>query len=176
LATFYTIGHSTRSLDELIAVLKAHSIQTLVDIRCFPQSRRLPHFNRENLERSLPNADIRYQWLKTLGGYRKKIRDDSPNVGLRNQSFRNYADHMLTGNFKEGIANLQKVAEQCRTAYMCAERSYFQCHRRLVSDYLTTHGHQVLHIYGDGPAQPHQLTAEANLVNGEMIYGGHLLF
>jgi len=86
LATLYTIGHSTRSLDELIAVLQAHSIQTLVDIRSFPMSRRLPHFNREALEKTLAEAGIRYLWLKELGGRRKKIRDDSPNLALRNDS------------------------------------------------------------------------------------------
>jgi uncharacterized protein (DUF488 family) len=87
--TLYTIGHSTRTLAELIAVLKTHSIATLVDIRAFPVSRRLPHFNRESLEAGLPGADIRYIWMKALGGYRKKTLDSSPNTGLRNPSFRN---------------------------------------------------------------------------------------
>jgi hypothetical protein len=103
LATLYTIGHSTRTLPELIAALQAHSIETLVDIRSFPMSRRLPHFNRESLESALPAAGIRYLWMKALGGYRKKIRDDSPNVALRNVSFRNYADHMLTPEFEGAI-------------------------------------------------------------------------
>ena len=105
LATLYTIGHSTRTLDELIAVLQAHSIETLVDIRAFPMSRRLPHFNRESLEQALPSAGIRYLWMKALGGYRKKIRDDSPNLALRNASFRNYADYMLTPEFERQSRN-----------------------------------------------------------------------
>ena len=128
-ATLYTIGHSTRSFAELIEVLSAHQIKTLVDIRSFPVSRRLPHFNREALEKSLPEAGISYVWIKELGGYRKKIRDDSPNLALRSPGFRNYADHMLTEDFQRGTAQLLKLAEQSRTAYMCAERLYFRCHR-----------------------------------------------
>ena len=99
MATLYTIGHSTRTLDDLIATLQAHQIETLVDIRAFPMSRRLPHFNRDSLEQSLPAAGIRYVWMKALGGYRKKVLDESPHIALRNQSFRNYADYMLTPEF-----------------------------------------------------------------------------
>jgi uncharacterized protein (DUF488 family) len=91
-ATIYTIGHSTRTLDELVAALHGYGIKTLVDIRSFPMSRRLPHFNRESLEQELPRCGIAYIWMKELGGRRKKMRDDSPNTGLRNESFRNYAD------------------------------------------------------------------------------------
>src|ERR1700740_234296 len=141
MATLYTIGHSTRSLDELIAVLQHHSIQTLVDIRAFPVSRRLPHFNRESLESGLAAAGIRYVWMKALGGYRKKTREDSPHVAIRNQSFRNYADYMLTAEFENAMTELITLAESSRTAYMCAERVYFRCHRMLVSDWLIAHGH-----------------------------------
>jgi uncharacterized protein (DUF488 family) len=176
LATLHTIGHSTRSFDELLAALQAHSIHTLVDIRAFPRSRRLPHFNRENLERALPNVGIDYVWMKELGGYRKKTRDDSPNVALRNQSFRNYADHMLTTEFQAAAAKLLRVAEHSPTAYMCAERMYFQCHRMLVSDYLVAHGNTVLHIDATGPAKPHKLTAEARVIDGELVYAGDRLF
>jgi uncharacterized protein (DUF488 family) len=175
-ATLYTIGHSTRPLDEFIAVLQAHSIQTLADIRSFPMSRRLPHFNRESLEKTLPEAGIRYVWLKALGGRRNKLRDDSPNTALRNDSFRNYADYMLTEDFRSGIAELIKLAEQSRTAYMCAERVYFHCHRMLVSDWLVAQGHEVFHIDGTGPVKGHVLMAEARLTNGEVIYRGDRLF
>jgi uncharacterized protein (DUF488 family) len=175
LATFYTIGHSTRPLDQFIAVLQAHSIQTLVDIRSFPMSRRLPHFNRESLEKSLPEAGSRYLWLKELGGRRKKIRDDSPNIALRNDSFRNYADYMLTEDFQRAAGALIQVAEQSRTAYMCAERVYFHCHRMLVSDWLVAHGHEVLHIDGTGPVRQHELMAEARLIDGQLIYRGDRL-
>jgi uncharacterized protein (DUF488 family) len=174
-ATLYTIGHSTRALDEFVAMLQAHSIQTLVDIRSLPMSRRLPHFNREALEKTLAEAGIRYLWLRELGGRRKKIRDDSPNVALRNDSFRNYADYMLTEEFQDGMAELVKLGEQSRTAYMCAERVYFRCHRMLVSDWLVAHDHEVLHIDGTGPARPHKLMSEARLIDGQVIYRGDRL-
>ena len=176
MATLYTIGHSTRTLAELIAVLQAHSIETLLDIRSFPMSRRLPHFNRESLESALPEAGIRYVWMKALGGYRKKIRDDSPNIALRNVSFRNYADHMMTPEFEEAVAELVGLGEQSRTAYMCAERVWFHCHRMLVSDWLVAHGHTVLHIDGEAAPRPHKLTAEARLVDGKVVYTGDRLF
>src|SRR5258707_2338577 len=108
----YTIGHSTRTLDELIEALQAHSVKTLVDIRAFPMSRRLPHFNRESLEKALPAAGIGYVWMKELGGHRKKIRDDSPNIALRNDSFRNYADFMLTPEFEAATQRLVELAEK----------------------------------------------------------------
>jgi uncharacterized protein (DUF488 family) len=175
LAALYTIGHSTRTLDELIAALKAHEIATLVDIRAFPMSRRLPQFNREALERSLPAVGMRYVWMKALGGYRKKILDESPNIALRNDSFRNYADYMLTGEFEQAMAEMLALAEHSRTAYMCAERVYFHCHRMLVSDWLVAHGHEVLHIDAEGPVKPHRLTAEARTVDDKLIYRGDRL-
>ena len=174
-ATVFTIGHSTRTLDELVGLLRAHGVRTLVDIRAFPMSRRLPHFNRESLEKSLPAAGIRYVWMKALGGRRKKIRDDSPNVALRSPSFRNYADYMLTEDFQQAIDKVLTLAEHSLTAYMCAERLYFRCHRMLVSDWLVAHGHEVLHIDGTGPAKPHQLMAEARLTDGRVIYRGDCL-
>ncbi len=175
MARLYTVGHSTRPLDDLIETLQAHSIQTLVDIRAFPMSRRLPQFNRESLEKSLPAAGIRYVWMKALGGYRKKSREDSPNSGLRNASFRNYADYMLTTEFENAMTDLVALAGS-RTAYMCAERVYFRCHRMLLSDWLVAHGHEVLHIDGTGPVKPHRLMAEARMLEGKLIYRGDRLF
>lgn len=198
MSTLYTIGHSTRTLEELIAALHAHGITTLVDIRAFPMSRRMPHFNRESLEIELAKRSIDYVWMKELGGHRKKIRDDSPNTGLRNDSFRNYADYMLTPEFAAAIERLLKIAHETadnvaptlspkegeehgapagRTAYMCAERVYFQCHRMLVSDYLTAHGHTVLHIEDEKRVpRPHKLMAEAHLVEGKLLYNAQQLF
>jgi uncharacterized protein (DUF488 family) len=175
MATLFTIGHSTRSLDELIAALHAHSIGTLADIRSFPMSRRLPYFNRESLENTLPASGIQYVWIKELGGRRKKSRDDSPNVALRNDSFRNYADYMLSSEFEGAIANLIELGKQSRTAYMCAERGYFRCHRMLVSDWLVAHGHEVLHIDDAKPPRPHTLMREARIINGQLIYRGDRL-
>src|SRR5271165_6478364 len=159
-------------------------------------SRRLPHFNRESLEVELPKHSIDYIWMKELGGRRKKIRNDSPNTGLRNGSFRNYADYMLTPEFAQAIGRLLEITKETadsstafgssgdltplgmtrvksagNTAIMCAERVYSQCHRMLVSDYLTAHGHMVLHIDGDKhPPREHKLTPEARLVDGKLLY------
>jgi len=174
-ATLYTIGHSTRALDELIGALKAHSIEVLVDIRSLPMSRRLPHFNRESLEKSLPMEGIRYIWMRSLGGRRKKIREDSPHIAMRSPSFRNYADYMLTEEFERAATEMVSLAEESRTAYMCAERVYFQCHRMLVSDWLVAHGHEVLHIDATGPVKPHKLMLEARLIDGKVIYRGDRL-
>ncbi len=193
MATIYTIGHSTRTFDELVAALQAHDIRTLVDIRAFPMSRRMPHFNRESLEVELPKQGIAYVWMKELGGRRKKIRNDSPNIGLRNESFRNYADYMLTDEFAEGVGRLLEITRRSadpsaspgmtiaeiegNTAIMCAERMYFQCHRMLVSDYLAAHGHTVLHIDDNHhPLREHKLMAEARLVDGKLLYDAQQLF
>lgn len=176
MATLYTIGHSTRSFEELVSALKAHGVETLVDIRAFPVSRRLPHFNRESLESELPNHGIRYFWMKALGGYRKATRKNSPHIALRNANFRNYADYTLTSEFEQAMAELLQIAENSRTAYMCAERVFFHCHRMIVSDWLTAHGHEVLHIDAEGPVRAHKLTAEARLVDDQVIYRGDRLF
>ena len=153
-----------------MAALQGHQIGTLVDIRAFPMSRRLPHFNRDSLEKTLPEARIHYLWMKPLGGYRRKIRQESPHIALRNSSFRNYADYMLTPEFERAMAELIRIAERQPTAYMCAERVYFRCHRMLVSDWLVAHGHEVLHIDGTGPVKPHRVTAEARMVDGRLLY------
>lgn len=175
MAVLYTIGHSTRTIDELVGALKAHRIQNLADIRAFPMSRRLPHFNRDSLQQTLPAAGVHYEWMKGLGGYRKKILEESPNIALRNQSFRNYADYMLSPEFEQSMTELLALAESSRTAYMCAERPYFRCHRMLVSDWLVAHGHQVRHIDASGPVKPHALTAEARIIEGLLIYRGDRL-
>jgi uncharacterized protein (DUF488 family) len=174
-ARIYTIGHSTRSIEELIATLEAHAIKTLVDIRAFPRSRRWPQFNREALGQSLDSAGIRYVWMKALGGYRKQITAESSHIALRNPSFRNYADHMLTAEFEKAAEALIALAEDSRTAYMCAERLHFRCHRMLVSDWMVAHGHEVLHIDDRAQAKPHDLTAEARLIGGRLIYRGDRL-
>jgi uncharacterized protein (DUF488 family) len=198
LATIYTIGHSTRTLEELVAALESHGIARLVDIRAFPASRRLPHFNRESLELELPKAGIAYVWMQELGGRRKKMRSDSPNTALRNDSFRNYADYMMTEQFAAAIEKLLAIAEATAdpslrspaatslvmttrersggVAIMCAERMWFQCHRMMVSDYLTAQGHTVLHI-DDEKREPrlHKLMAEARVVDGKLVYDGGML-
>lgn len=113
--------------------------------------------------------------MKALGGYRKKTVDNSPHIALRNDSFRNYADYMLTADFEKAVAELIALADQTPTAYMCAERVYFHCHRMLVSDWLVAHGHEVLHIDAEGPVRPHKLTVEARMIDGRLLYRGDRL-
>src|SRR5215469_8887471 len=134
MATVFTLGHSTRELADFSRVLKAHEIRLLVDIRAFPASRRYPHFNREHLELWLPEIGCDYLWEKDLGGRRGKQMpaDESPNVALRNPSFRNYADYMLSEQFRQAAQRIVEFAEKGRTAIMCAELLYFRCHRMLV--------------------------------------------
>ncbi len=176
MATIYTIGHSTRSLAELVDALGAHGIKTLVDIRAFPMSRRHPQFNRENLEHELPKAGIEYVWKKDLGGHRKKQLENSPNTALRSDSFRNYADYMLTSRFQTAAAEVRQLAECHPTAIMCAERVWFRCHRMMVSDYYTAHGDIVEHIDATGPTRRHTLMKEAQLMDGKLLYNGGQLF
>jgi uncharacterized protein (DUF488 family) len=177
MATIYTVGHSTRELADFTALLQAHAVELLVDIRAFPMSKRMPHFNRERLELWLPDAGIEYRWVKELGGRRKKTLKESPNVALRNDSFRNYADYMLSTDFQSAAAQIAKTAEQQRAAIMCAEKMWFQCHRMLVSDYFVAQGHTVRHIIeSDREPAEHKLTREAHIVDGRLLYRGDRLF
>ena len=177
MATIFTIGHSTRDLADFSRVLQAHDIRLLMDIRAFPMSRRYPHFNRENLERWLPEIGCDYLWEKDLGGRRGKQMppEQSPNIAMRNPSFRNYADYMLSDKFQQAIVRLVGLSEKNKTSIMCAEQLYFRCHRMLVSDYLVSHGHTVLHILDDKPPKPHVLTQEARVIDGRLVYRGDYL-
>jgi uncharacterized protein (DUF488 family) len=175
--TVYTIGHSTRDLADFSRVLQAHDIRLLEDIRAFPMSRRHPHFNRENLEMWLPEIGCGYVWEKDLGGRRKQQMPamESPNLALRNQSFRNYADHMLSPRFAQATDRLIERAAAQNTAIMCAEALYFHCHRMLVSDYLVSRGHTVLHILDEKPPKEHALTKDARIIEGKLVYRGDYL-
>jgi uncharacterized protein (DUF488 family) len=167
--TIWTIGHSTRTFDEFIDMLKSFQIELVADIRSFPGSRRYPHFNKEALEVSLPENNIKYIHLRELGG-RRKTRPDSINTGWRLDAFRGYADYMETDAFKTAITELEHFASQERTAYMCSEAVWWRCHRSLVSDYLKNRGWTVIHIMGAGMAQEHPYTSVAEIVNGELRY------
>jgi uncharacterized protein (DUF488 family) len=168
----YTIGHSNRSLDEFIALLRQFGIETLADIRRLPGSRKFPHFDRENLERVLPGHGLEYIWLPQLGGLRRRRKGlDSPNMGLTSPGFRAYADYMDSDDFRAGIRQLLSVASQSTTAYMCAEALYWRCHRRLLSDYLVAHGVEVLHIMGPKKLSAHNMTeGSAVMTEGKVIY------
>jgi uncharacterized protein (DUF488 family) len=160
----FTIGHSTHPLDRFLTLLNEHEIEALVDIRRFPGSRRQPHFNRDNLAPAVQQAGLEYHWLEALGGRRSKEKNTaSKNLGLRNESFRNYADYMATEGFQLAVAQLLATASRKRTAFMCAEGLFWQCHRRLVSDFLLTKGITVQHIMPSGDLRPHTLTAGARV-------------
>ena len=177
MATVFTIGHSTRDLADFSRVLQAHDIGALEDIRAFPMSRRYPHFNRESLELWLPEIGCEYAWEKDLGGRRGRQMpvDESPNVALRNPSFRNYADYMLSAPFQGAIERLLERAQKKRTAIMCAEYVYFRCHRMLVSDYLVAHGQQVWHMLDEKAPTAHKLSKDARIVKGKLVYRGDYL-
>jgi uncharacterized protein (DUF488 family) len=165
----WTLGHSTRTIYEFVAILKSFHINALVDIRSFPGSKRFPHFNKENLELSLPKYDINYFHLINLGG-RRKPKPDSKNIAWRNASFRGYADYMETDLFKNEIEKLEQLAEKERTAYMCSEAVWWRCHRSMVSDYLKMRGWMVMHIMDMEKAQEHPYTKPARIENGGLFY------
>jgi uncharacterized protein (DUF488 family) len=175
LKTIWTIGHSTRTLDELLLLLNSFHITMLVDIRNYPGSRRYPHFNKEALEISLPSRDIHYIHLKELGGRRTPV-EGSTNTAWRNQAFRGYADYMQTNEFKKAINTLELVAEKQPTAYMCSEAVWWSCHRALVSDYLKWKGWTVMHIMASQKATEHPYTKPASVVNGVLRYDEPDLF
>jgi uncharacterized protein (DUF488 family) len=165
----WTIGHSTRSLDEFITLLEVHRIQVLVDIRTFPGSRRYPHFNKENLTVSLNAKSIQYHHMAGLGGRRKPL-PDSRNSAWRHPAFRGYADHMNTDEFKNQIRELETIAGMARTAYMCSEAPWWKCHRALVSDYLKVRGWTVLHIITGSKVTEHPFTSPAKTSQGQLFY------
>jgi uncharacterized protein (DUF488 family) len=169
----FTIGHSTRSIDEFIEMLESFSIETLVDVRSFPGSRRYPHFNREALRDSLAAAAIDYAHVPELGG-RRKPRADSLNMTWRNESFRGYADYMETDEFRSGIQRLLSLARTGRTVIMCSEAVWWRCHRSMISDYLKAKGVEVIHILAADKSQAHPYTSAARIVNGELSYRGVL--
>ncbi|MEO6905959.1 MAG: DUF488 domain-containing protein [Ginsengibacter sp.] len=165
----WTIGHSTRTLEEFIEMLNSFKIEIVVDIRSFPGSRKFPQFNKESLQVTLPENDIEYIHLKKLGG-RRKVNPDSKNTSWRHLAFRAYADYMETDDFKEGIKELEQIILKKRTAYMCSEAVWWRCHRSMVSDYLKVHGWKVMHIMAVGKEQQHPFTAPVRIVNGELTY------
>ncbi|HXH39827.1 MAG TPA: DUF488 domain-containing protein [Thermoanaerobaculia bacterium] len=165
----HTIGHSTRSLDELVALLGGHGIGLLADIRRFPGSKRYPHFASEAMAAWLPEHGIAYMHMPALGG-RRKPRADSPNTAWRNEQFRAYADYMATDEFRAAVDKLVFLGEQQRVAIMCAEAVPWRCHRNLVADELTRRGIEVLHIIGHDPAKRHVLNPNARVEDDHLVY------
>ncbi|HDR8964013.1 DUF488 domain-containing protein [Burkholderia vietnamiensis] len=170
---FYTIGHSNRTLGELVAMLRAVDITLLVDIRKMTRSRTNPQFNEATLPDALAAADIGYEHIAELGGLRGKSRDvpDALNGFWRNRSFHRYADYALSPEFRAGLARLIALGEQQRCALMCSEAVWWRCHRRIVSDYLLARGETVLHIMGLNRVEPARITAGATVRDdGAVVY------
>ena len=173
----WTIGHSTRKIDDFISLLKENEINLLVDVRAWPGSKRYPQFNKDVLAESLNAHGIRYEHFPELGGKRKS-KPDSRNTAWRNASFRGYADYMETEPFQKGIERLLAFARSdgreavtpCAIAIMCAEAVWWRCHRSLIADYLKARGLEVLHILGANKVEPHPYTSASRIVNGELSY------
>ena len=168
----WTVGHSTKSADEFLALLEAHRIEQIADIRTVPKSGRHPQFNKDALDAFLVAHGRAYRHFPSLGGLRKPRRD-SMNTAWRHPSFRGYADHMETPAFQDGVAALLEFATR-PTAVMCAEAVWWQCHRQLLSDALVARGVTVRHILGLDAAKPHRLSEFARVVDGRVHYPGLL--
>jgi len=169
----WTVGHSTRAADEFNQILLSHNIEALVDVRSFPGSRRYPHFNREELTSNLKAVGLTYTHLPALGG-RRQSSPNSKNTAWQNASFRAYADHLDTEEFKKGIDALLSLAAKAPTAVMCAEALWWRCHRSLIADYLKAQGVEVIHILTAEKTEGHPYTSAARIVEGRLSYEGLL--
>jgi uncharacterized protein (DUF488 family) len=175
ISRIWTVGHSTREIGVFISLLEENGIKLLVDVRSWPGSKRYPQFNRETLAESLADAGIRYEHFPELGG-RRKPKPDSRNTAWRNASFRGYADHMETEEFRKGVERLLDLAREAGpTAIMCAEAVWWRCHRSLISDDLKAQGNDVMHILDASKIEPHPFTSAARVVNGELRYSAEAL-
>jgi uncharacterized protein (DUF488 family) len=172
--TVFTIGHSTRSAEEFVALLREAGVDHVVDVRRFPFSRRYPHFNGEALAATLAAAGIGYRHEPALGGRRGRRRDGapSPHTLWREQAFANYADYAETPEFRAALeTGVLRLARDHRPAVMCAEAVWWRCHRRIIADYLLAQGVSVMHIMGSGKVDPAKLTPGAHvLTNGTLVY------
>lgn len=156
MSRFFTIGHSTRTQEELKEILRDARIDAVIDVRRFPGSKRHPHLGREELQRSLPASDISYEWWGEELGGRRSPRPASRHIAWRNVSFRGYADHIDTEAFRSAIEELERRAATERLAFMCAEAVWWRCHRRLIADALLLRSHEVEHL-GLGRHEEHRL-------------------
>ena len=169
--TFYTVGHSTRSIEEMIALLRAHGVTRIVDVRRYPGSRRFPHFAREALAEHLGQAGVEYVHEPALGG-RRRPSPDSPNTWWRNAQFRAYADHLASDEFQQALERVIAGADDAATALMCAEAVHWRCHRQLIADVLVSRGHEVRHIQSETRAEPHALNESARVEDDHLVYPG----
>lgn len=166
----WTLGHSNRSWEGFLALLRSQRIEQVVDVRRFPGSRKHPQFGQEELPRHLAEADIAYLRIEELGG-RRKGNPESTHTVWRNPAFRAYADYMDTDDYRRGRANLLELAADRRTAIMCSEAVWWRCHRSMIADDLKSAGHCVLHIMSPTQVVEHPYTAAARVVDGKLVYG-----
>jgi len=174
---FYTIGHSTRGIDEFVALLRGPGLRLVVDVRTVPRSRTNPQYNRESLPDSLAAFQIGYEHIGALGGLRGHKRDvpDAVNGFWQNQSFHNYADYAMSQPFRDGLARLREIGHTTPCAIMCAEAVWWQCHRRIITDYLIAAGETVFHILAGNRVEPAQMTEAAEPgPHGALVYPGLL--
>ena len=171
-ATIWTIGHSTRSIEEFLGLLAEYRIETIADVRSFPGSRKYPQYGKETLTATLAENGIGYQWIQILGGRRRAL-PDSPNTAWRNASFRGYADYMASAEFAQGFAQLLELASKARTALMCAEAVWWRCHRSMIADALSVRGVEVVHILDAKHSTVHPMTAPARIVQGRLTYAAN---
>lgn len=172
---FFTIGHSTRTIDAFAALLKEADVQLLLDIRTVPRSRTNPQFNRDVMPEALAPFHIEYEHVSALGGLRGKSKTVAPEVNgfWENDSFHHYADYALTAPFREGLDHLIERGHELRCVVMCSEAVWWRCHRRIVADHLLARGEAVFHIMGPGHADPASLTAGAVVqADGSVVYPG----
>jgi uncharacterized protein (DUF488 family) len=165
----FTVGHSNRSINEFVELLRAHGVKGIVDVRSIPMSRHNPQFNTHALERSLQEKEIAYKHIQELGG-RRRAKKDSLNLGWRNVSFRGFADYMATPEFSDGLQNLIKIATDRETAIMCAEAVPWRCHRSLIGDALIKKGWLVRDIFSLTLARRHLLTPFLKTKKGQLLY------
>lgn len=168
-SALWSIGHSTRPLDELVAMLHEAGVTVLADVRRYPGSRRNPQFSAESMAQTIPAAGIEFIPMPDLGG-RRPPRPDSPHTAWRNTSFRGYADYMDTPGYARARDRLAEIARECRTAVMCAEAPWWRCHRSLISDDFKARGWQVIHLINPGRSQEHPWTPAARIVDGRLDY------
>jgi uncharacterized protein (DUF488 family) len=172
-ATLYTLGHSNRSMDEFAPLLTAQAIETLIDVRAQPHSSRHPHFSMDALREAMEKLGIVYHWAGRQLGGRRSARPDSRHQALE-EGLRGYADYMETDPFQRSAAQLVALASKSPAAIFCAERSPGRCHRRLIADYLTLQGVEIIHLIDPGDARSHQLSPEARRESAELIYDRHV--
>ena len=170
-AMIWTVGHSTRGLEEFLSLLAKFRIEALADVRSFPGSRKYPQYGKESLAATLRSRAIEYHWLRELGG-RRRASPNSPNTEWRNAAFRGYADHMGTAEFTRGLRQLLELASEARTVIMCAEALWWRCHRSMIADALCVRGVEVVHIIDARRESVHPMTSAAHIVRGELSYGG----